>query len=82
MRIAGLSAAPADTRVAASFPTDHPLHLGAPGNGFGGGTPGIFEAIRAQDAAAARSAVLILLDPSEDEALAGLATPERGPVSG
>ncbi len=39
-----------DTRVAASFPTDHPLHLGAPGNGFGGGTPGIFEAIRDADA--------------------------------
>ena len=42
----------------------------------------IFEAIRDRDAAAARAAVLILLDPSEDEALAGLATPGRETVSG
>ena len=38
-----------DTRVAASFPTDHPLHLGSPGNGFTGGTLGIHEAIREAD---------------------------------
>ena len=38
-----------DMRVAAAFPTRHPLHLGALGTGLGGSTAAICEAIRTAD---------------------------------